>query len=60
MEVSDQVHPSDLFSPWERGSGFNSMGGWVSPTAGLEVLEKQNKTPSHTGRPGTWTEQSVW
>jgi hypothetical protein len=41
MDVSGQLHaPADLFQ--ETNPGTHSIGGWVGPRAGLDIVEKEN------------------
>jgi hypothetical protein len=41
MEVSGKRYAPAALLPWETISGFHRTGGWVSPKAGLDIVEKR-------------------
>jgi hypothetical protein len=45
MEVSGQLHAPVALPPRERVPGANWIGGWVSPRAGLDVVEDREILP---------------
>jgi hypothetical protein len=41
MEMSDHLQRSSRFTPGKRAPGAHWIGGWMSPTAGFDTMEKR-------------------
>jgi hypothetical protein len=60
MEVSGQLHAPATLPPWERAPGTHCIGNWVSPRAGLNLMEKRKSlAPVGESKLETSTVQSV-
>jgi hypothetical protein len=45
LEVSSQLHVPICLAPGKEPPGTHCIGGWVGPTAGLDVVEKRKSLP---------------
>jgi len=47
MDVSVSYTPCS-FTPGERASGTHWVGGWVGPSAGLDMVVRRKNCPAHS------------